>query len=920
MAQFTLFLVLGLAIGGIYSVVALGIVLVYRGSGIVNFGSGGLVLLGASLYYELADRHHWPAVLATVGAVLTCAVVGLLMQALIMRPMRNSSPLMRVVATLGVLSLMQVAATKRYGGFSVYPSSVLPRGSVQVLGTTLTIDRILILAIAVVLTFGLAIVYRRTRFGLATTGVAENERITAALGWSPSRIAAINWAAGGALCGLAGTLVVPITSLDASSLALIVVPALCAALVGGFRSFPLTLLGALILGVASSEALLLQSHHWLPVGWSNAVPFLAIVLILVVRGRALPLRSHRVDKLPRPGRALIRWRAVVVVTGAVCASLELFSDNWISAVTTTAVFGIIALSLVVVTGYAGQLSMCQFAIAGLGALISSRFAAALGVPFLPALLLGVVIAAPIGVIVAMPALRVRGVNLAVVTLALSLVISSVVLANSDYTGGPITGTVLPDPKIFGWNVSSIGHPASYAIVCIAMLIGAGVLVSNLRRSQTGRRLLATRTNERGAASVGVNVFRAKVEAFAVASTIAALGGGLIAFRLTNVDFGQFDVFGSINVLLLSVVGSVGFISGAVAGGSTAPSAVGQQLVSSVVDTTNNGWYVLVAPILLIVVLITHQDGIADLVAHKVMALVRKIPRRREASKSGRVAESIDGVGRLDRVAPRTFEVRSLSVRFGGITAVDGVSFTVKPGEVVGLIGPNGAGKTTIIDAATGFARGYRGEVVLDGQVINGLSARRRARAGLVRSFQSLELFDDLTVADNLRVAAEGRERSHLLRDLFRPSRGRHPEAARAAVEMLELGDVLDRLPGELPYAQRRIVAIARAVALAPSVLMLDEPASGLDERSTRELSDLIRQLAEQSGMSIVLVEHDVAMVLRTCDRVVALEFGKVIAAGPPQAVRTDPAVVAAYLGTTAQTDPPSSSGAYPRSEAEGAVH
>jgi ABC-type branched-subunit amino acid transport system ATPase component/branched-subunit amino acid ABC-type transport system permease component len=921
MAEFTLFLVLGLATGGVYSVVALGVVLVYRGSGIVNFAAGGLALLGAALYYELADIHGLPMWLAMLCGVTATAAAGGLMQLLIMRPMRNSSPLMRVVATLGVLSLVQVGATKRYGGFSRYPSSLLPRNSVKVLGTTLTLDRILILGIAIVLTIGLAIVYKRTRFGLATTGVAENERITAALGWSPARIAAANWTAGGALCGLAGTLLVPITSLDPSALALTIVPALCAALVGGFRSFPLTLVGALVLGVASSEALLLQAHDVLPLGWSNAVPFLTIITILVVRGRALPLRGSRADKLPRVGGGEIRWVRIVVALGLVCASFELFTDNWTAAVTTSAIFGIIALSLVVVTGYAGQLSLCQFAIAGLGALISSRFAAALDVPFPAALLLGVVLAAPIGVIVAMPALRVRGVNLAVVTLALSVVISSAVLANPDYTGGSITGTVLSEPSLFGWNVSSIKHPVAYALVCLALFLGAALAVSNLRRSRTGRRLLALRTNERGAASVGVSVFKAKLDAFAVASAIAALGGCLIAFRMRNVEFTQFEVFGSINMLLLSVVGSVGFVSGAVVAGPSAPSAVGEQLASSVVDTSVNGWYALVAPILLIIVLITHQDGIADLVAHRWNGLKRRIrPSRRPDTSAQPTPSPAEEVAPADlhRVQPQTLDVTNMSVRFGGITAVDGVSFCVNPGEIVGLIGPNGAGKTTIIDATTGFERRYQGDVFLDGHCINRYSARRRARSGLVRSFQSLELFDDLSVADNLRVAAEGQDRSSVLRDLVRPRRRPLPPAAVAAIAMLELGHVMDRFPAELPYAQRRIVGIARAVALSPSVLMLDEPAAGLDDRSTRELSTLIRRLASQGGMSIVLVEHDVAMVLRTCDRVVALDFGKVIAAGTPQQVRQDPAVIASYLGAATDAEPDVAP-EYARSTAEGVV-
>ena len=232
-----------------------------------------------------------------------------------------------------------------------------------------------------------------------------------------------------------------------------------------------------------------------------------------------------------------------------------------------------------------------------------------------------------------------------------------------------------------------------------------------------------------------------------------------------------------------------------------------------------------------------------------------------------------------------------------MTALDGVDVTVQPGEVVGLIGPNGAGKTTLIEAATGFVSAS-GSVLLDGRALEGMSPRRRAKRGVTRSFQSLELFDDLTVLDNLRVAADDGNGLRYFRDLVWPTPPPLPDAALAAIDEFGLGDVLDQKPGDLPYAQRRTIAIARAVAASPSVLLLDEPAAGLDDWATSELATLIRRLADEWGIGVLLVEHDVGMVMRTCDRVVALEFGKVIGRGTPDEIRTDPAVIAAYLGTS----------------------
>jgi ABC-type branched-subunit amino acid transport system ATPase component len=243
-------------------------------------------------------------------------------------------------------------------------------------------------------------------------------------------------------------------------------------------------------------------------------------------------------------------------------------------------------------------------------------------------------------------------------------------------------------------------------------------------------------------------------------------------------------------------------------------------------------------------------------------------------------------------------VENLTVRFGAVSAVAGISFAVAPGEVVGLIGPNGAGKTTVIDAVTGFVRANSGSITLGGQAIEKASATQRAKLGLRRSFQSLELFEDLSVEDNVRAGADtGASPLSWLTDLFWP--GTHPlsSTAAAAIQNFELRDDLDALPEQLAYGKRRLVGIARAVASGPSIVMLDEPAAGLDETESMELAALIRRLADDHGMGVLLVEHDVPLVMSACDRIVCIDFGQVIADGSPEEIRADAAVVAAYLGT-----------------------
>jgi sulfate-transporting ATPase len=249
------------------------------------------------------------------------------------------------------------------------------------------------------------------------------------------------------------------------------------------------------------------------------------------------------------------------------------------------------------------------------------------------------------------------------------------------------------------------------------------------------------------------------------------------------------------------------------------------------------------------------------------------------------------------VDQKKLEVRDLTVRFGGVVAVNQASLDVNPGEIVGLIGPNGAGKTTFIDAVTGFVKAA-GEMVLDGKDIARASAHRRVRLGVARSWQSLELFEDVTVGENLQAANESNSRRW--RDgfltLLRPGVRPLTPAATAAISQFELTEDLDRLPTDLSYARRRLVGIARAVSLQPSVLLLDEPAAGLGTTEARELGALIQDLAKGWGMGILLVEHDVDLVMSICDRVVVLDFGQVIAEGPPEVVRANEQVVAAYLG------------------------
>lgn len=890
MAEIIRFAMLGLGVGAVYVLLGQGLVLVYRGSGVVNFAHGGLALVGAFAYFELAEQQDWPVPAALAAALVLNAALGALIHLLIMRPLRASSPLARVIATLGVLIVLQALVTIRYGADPRSVAGFLPQDPVPLLGATVSGDRLWLLGIAVAVTALLWASSRFTVFGLAAQAVAENRRAAAALGWSPDVVATVNWALGGALAGLAGILVVPLTGLQISTLTGLVIAAMAAALLASFRSYWLILAGGMGIGIAQSEI-----GRFLPVqGLTTAVPFVVIMLVMVARGRGLPLRDSVMERRPEVGTGRIRLRVVVPLV-AVLAVLSLFvlPDDLNVILTVTCVVSVMLLSVVVLTGYAGQLSLAQFTFGGVGAWFAGTAVASLGWPFEPALVAGIVGAMALGLVFALPALRTRGVNLAVVTLGLGASIQALWLTNSQFTGGN-AGTTVGPQTVLGLSIDPILNPASYATFCLVCLTLVALAVANLRRSGSGRRMLAVRTNERAAASLGVNIFTTKLHAFVISAGVAGLAGTLLAFRGYAITYDTtFDPFQSITAVTLAVLGGVGYVTGPVLGSTLASGGIGS-LVTELFEDVDPQWLVLAGGLAFVLLLIQDPNGMVSANLHTTAKL-----RARWARSRSRAVPATDTalLEYGEQVTPPTavLQISGLTVRYGAVTAVRDVDLEVRPGEVVGLIGANGAGKTSVIDAVTGFTRAT-GRVVLGDECLDGWPAHRRARAGLSRSFQSLELFEDVTVAENLLTAAHDRSRWDPVRDLVWPRTQRLQPAALAALRELDLVGDLDSRPSALPFGRRRLVAIARALASGPSVLLLDEPAAGLDERETVELARLIRRLAGEWGLGVLLVEHDMSLVMAACDRVTVLDFGAVIATGSPAEISRDDAVRRAYLG------------------------
>lgn len=886
------FALIGLGLGSMYALASQGLVLIYRGSGVLNFAQGAVGMLGAYAYYEARTTFNLPFIVAALVGIVFSGAIGTLVQVTIMRRLKNASPLARITATLGILLTVQSVAVLRYGGRATFVAPELPQNVLHISGTiVLPWDRVIMVAVAVVLTIVLWSVYKYSRFGLGTSAVAENEIAASTLGWSADRIATINWALGSALAGLAAVLVAPIITLQVSVMTNLVLAAMATALIAGFRSFPVALVAGLVIGMTQTAVGRFSSG--IP-GLADSLPFVAIVIVLLVRGKSLPLRDFIFQKLPMIGSGKIRPR--IVIPALVVAALLIIAvpARWQDAFTITLGVGMIALSIVLLTGYAGQISLAQFAMAGFGAWVAGRLVTIWHLPFLAALLCGILLTVPVGILFALPAVRTRGLTLAVVTLGLGTTLEFMVF-NSDFLTGGFFGTHVGDPMIFGINFSAIAHPERYALLALVLLVALILVVANVRRGRSGRKLIAVRTNERAAAALGINITAAKLYAFGLAAGIAACGGIILAFRSESIVYGaMFTSFNSISAVGWGLIGGIGYLLGPLFGATLAPGSIGSALLTSIPGAFSL-FLPLISGLLIILFVIQNQNGVAKEMSAKFRALLPKLA----AEKAPRNPTGFEvGTAAPVRVAGKVLSVQNLTVRYGGTVAVENVSFSVLPGTILGLIGPNGAGKTSIIDAITGFAPQSGGEVSLGAVSFSNLSAVRRARSGVSRTFQSLELFEDCTVRDNLLTAADPFENTSYFTELARPRKPHLSPATVEAIREFNLVADLDTMVHSLPYGKRRLVAIARAVAMEPSVLLLDEPAAGLGDVETAELAELVRKLATNWGIGILLVEHDMNFVMALCDSIVVVDFGKKIAEGLPAEIRADEMVREAYLGAS----------------------
>ena len=919
--------------GALIAGLAVGVVLTYRGSGVINLAVGGYAMLAGYAFWALNTGQlgftiaKWPAL---VLALLFVIAVALLAEIIIFQPLRNSPPLAKLVASLGVLLTMQASMLLAFGTLPQSEPQILTQSTVAMLGAVVPTNRFIIAGIVIVITAILGAVYRWTSFGLATRAASENEVSGMLRGLSPRRLALANAAIAALLAGIVGIIAAAITELDSSTLPLQVIPALAAAMLAGLSSLGFACVASFGIGVLYGLTTWASGESWFPQSGGVAIPgvtdviaFLLVVLAMFLRGARLPGRGQLIERglpeVPKP-KHLLEIAAPLAVVAAV--ALVVLPFDFRQAEVNTIIGVVMALSLVVLTGFVGQISVVQLSLAGVAGFVISRLAHNLGVPFPVAPLAGVVGAILLGMLVAISALRVRGVSLVIVTLAAAEAISNFYFANPSFGAG-VSGSPVPEPHIFGLDVGTqapfrgldgnIPSPV-FGWFALATAVALCLMVGYMRRGGFGRRMLAVRSNERASAAAAINPRNVKLIAFGVSALIAGIAGSLYAYNAGSVSLDQFDAFTAFSLIAFAYAGGITLISGAVFAGLISTQALFPYALDKWFGLSGN-WFLLFGGVILIVTLLQNPEGVMGALykkRHRKQPVVAPPEREAVAAEDRKVAAAGDGEAPVpaeapgDREAPPpvparrqprparpagspVFATEGLSVDFHGVHALREVGFEIGEGELVGLIGPNGAGKTTFVDAVTGFVAS-RGQVTLDGRDLRGLPPHARAALGLARTWQSGDLFDDLLVEENLAVA---QDRSPAWRIAFRDLADRH--AIEDALGLFDLGWAAKASPADLSQGHRKLVGVARALAAKPRLLLLDEPAAGLDTTESQALGAHLRAIADR-GQSTLLIDHDMGLVLSICDRVVVLEFGELIADGAPEVVRRDPRVVAAYLG------------------------
>ena len=921
----------GVVSGLIYAILAAGFVLVYRSTGVLNFAQGEIGAFGVAVFALFNAGYGIPYWLSFALAVGISALIGAVIELTVVRRLFASPRLVLLIATIGLAQLLLVGrlSLPDAAANSTFPLPFditwRPTDSIVIFSRDVLVFIVAPLAIA-----GLVVFMTMTKFGLMVRASASNPDTARVYGISVKRTSTIVWTIAGAFAAVTAIMIAPIQGITPGSIVrsgtaaigpALLVRALVVSLIARMRSLPMCLAGGLAVGIA--ESLIRNNVDQNNQSIVDLWLFVATVVLVLfwVRGqreeaswslssriKPIPERLASfwyVRHLPKFGFAVLFGLLAIVPTFLSERSQEFL---W----TDILIFAMVALPISMLTGWAGQASLGQFAFVGLGAGVMVMVTHGLDIPVplglgelsmeLPwgvALLVATLVGFAAALIIGVPALRIQGLFLAVVTLAFAVAASNWMFRQAAFTGSEFATTTpfMTPPKFLGVD---FGDRRSFYYLCLGCLFVLSLLVARLRRTGIGRSMIAVRENDRMAAASTVSPERMKLVAFALAGGMAAFAGGLfITLRVQVTPTTTFTPDASLLMVATAIIGGLGSVAGPILG---ALFVRGLPAVFGDVDEVK----LLTSGIGLLLLLMYFPGGLMQII-YALRDVVLGFAERRLGPPAPGVASTTRAVPArpekhltLDPGEP-WLRLRDVSVRFGGLRAVNEVSFDVGENELVGLIGTNGAGKSTLMNAISGFVPST-GRIEVLGKDVTGMPAHRRHRVGLGRGFQAARLYPDLTVRETIQVALEARERSYVVPSLtgLPPSpaaeRRKRSDAA-DLVDFLGLGRYADQFVANLSTGTRRIVELGCLLAVDAKVLLLDEPTGGVAQRETEAFGPLLVRIRQELGASMVVIEHDMPLIMSISDRVYCLEAGTVIAEGSPTEVRNDPMVIASYLGT-----------------------
>jgi ABC-type branched-subunit amino acid transport system ATPase component/branched-subunit amino acid ABC-type transport system permease component len=891
------FVISGLAVGAIYGLCGTGLVITYKTSGIFNFAHPALAAIAAYLFWYLhfdnitpGPQLAWP-IAAAITVLIAGPIMGLGMELLGRGLAKVATPLQILATTglnfgvIGALGLLyQNDGTLAYNPF-------LPSSTFTLFGTQVGYDQLTLFLFSLACVAGLYVFFRRARIGVQMRAVVDNPPLLDVMGTNPNMVRRWAWIIGSCFAAVSGIFLGPILAeLSAGDFLTIIISSFGAAAIGAFTSLPLTFGGGLLIGVIGDVSTkYVNNVSWLK-GLSGALPFIVLFVVLIVL-KPSRLAERRVSfPIPlrvsyyAPPRVRLVYAAVFLV---VLSLIPTFAGNALDIWTSGITYMVLFLSLGLLVKLSGQVSLCHTALAAIGGAVVAHASVSFGLPWLVGVLLAGVITMAVGLIIAIPAIRVSGVFLALATFGFGFFLQQMIYPTNLMFGGIGGGLAAPRPS---WASSD----ESYYYVVLVFFVLISLLMVAIHYGRLGRLARAVGDSPLALNTSGTSVTVTLVAVFAISAFVAGIAGALYASASLTVSLVTplYDPNLSLQFFAIIMLLAAGTPWYGLAGGLALE--IGPYYIGSWFNIANIAPYtsLLFAFAAVSVALTAGAFGGVPPFLIKFYERFRRPEREITAAASETATPPPVGTG---------LEIRELVVRYGGFVAVNELSMQAPFGRITGLIGPNGAGKTTVFNTCSGIVHPTNGQVVYNTSDISGLGPAARARRGLGRTFQLVELWNSLSVQENVALGREAAMAGGNIARQVLAAPGEPAIVARetaAALELTGTTSIARRQISDLSTGQRRLVELGRVLAGTFDLLLLDEPSSGLDTTETQHFGELLRDVVNTRHVGILLVEHDMSLVTAICDYIYVMDFGQLVFEGTPAEVMASEIVRSTYLGTT----------------------